>query len=187
METLRKDILLMEYTRSMIEEHVEHDKRKDTVPERVEYARTVIQRFESYLNKTPVSARRKEEMRRWKKGVANAREYIAQSQENDYLWSAHKVFARYGCLYVLKNTFNHKDKFIKCRPTLKFLAVVLTILAETKEGVLDGPLVRAIIMNIGTVVYLLKGNAVLGRANRDQGRNYHRVVEAYAEALQKKE
>ena len=76
---------------------------------------------------------------------------------------------------------------MKRRPTLKFLAMVLTILAETEEGVLDGPLVRAIIMNMGTAVYLMKGNAVLGRANRDKGRNYHRVVEAYAEALQKKE
>ena len=57
----------------------------------------------------------------------------------------------------------------------------------TEDGMLDGPLVRAIIMNMGTAVYLMKGNAVLGRANRDKGRNYHRVVEAYAEALQKKE
>ena len=115
-ETLKKNILLMEYMRSMIEGHVEEDKLKDIVPERVEYARTVINEFMVYLDKKPVSERKKIEKRRFNQGVAAGKQHILQEQANECLWSAHKIFARYGCMYVLKNTFNLKDKKMKRRP-----------------------------------------------------------------------
>ena len=60
---------------------------------------------------------------------------------------------------------------------------VLTILSQSQEEVLKCEVARDVVMGLGTIIQLMRGNAIIARANGSQGMGYPRLLESYAEAL----
>ena len=109
-------------------------------------------------------------------------EWVQSGKEKNYLISARKVLNTYAYEWLMKNTFRD-NRETKKKPTLMFLITVLTILAESQEEVLRCEITRDVIIGLGTVIQLMRGNAIIARANGTQGMGYPRLLESYADAM----
>ena len=146
------------------------------------FADVTLASFDIYLEKKPITERKIREKELYKKGVAAGLQWVKTKKEKNYLASARKVFNSYAFEWVMKFTFRDKRELTK-KPSLKFVVTVLTILSQSQEEVLKCEVARDVVMGLGTIIQLMRGNAIIARANGSQGMGYPRLLESYAEAL----